>query len=65
VAARRRTVLTLEIDLDAEPMSGVLRDGEGHGSAFAGWMELALALELRLGEARGGEPPSASVQQAP
>jgi hypothetical protein len=65
VAARRRTVLTLEIDLDAEPMSGVLRDGEGRGSAFAGWMELALALELRLGEARGEEPPSASVQQAP
>jgi hypothetical protein len=65
VATPRRTVLTLEIDLDAEPLRGVLRDGDGRGSAFAGWMELTLALELRLGEARGDDPPPVPVRPAP
>lgn len=41
--------LTLEIDSDADPISGRLREGVGPGEQFVGWLGLARALERVLG----------------
>jgi hypothetical protein len=52
VTSPSRTRLTLELELDADPVRGVVHDARGGGDAFCGWMELARAIELRLEAAR-------------
>jgi len=52
----------LELDLDAEPIEGRLRDGD-EAFPFAGWLGLASALE-RLSSAATGRadgPPAAQT----
>jgi hypothetical protein len=44
--------LTIIVDLQAEPIAGILRDEDGHGEPFAGWMELTRAIERGLHAAR-------------
>ena len=41
-------VLTLEIDLDSDPISGRVSEGGAPGGQFVGWLGLARALELAL-----------------
>jgi hypothetical protein len=36
---------TLEIAVEGEPLRGVLTDSRGQGRPFAGWIELASAIE--------------------
>jgi hypothetical protein len=51
--------LTIEFDLRAEPIAGVVHDGGGHGQPFAGWMALTRTIELTLEAARlHGQSPS-------
>jgi hypothetical protein len=52
VAPTHLTQLTLEFDLDADPVGGTVRDGHGAGEAFSGWMSLTRAIELALAAAR-------------
>ena len=43
----------------ANPIAGVVRDSDGHGVPFAGWMELTRTIERTLEAARhatAGEP---------
>lgn len=52
--------LWLELDLDAEPIRGTLRQSGGPSSTFTGWLGLSAALErLRevpeAGKSRGGD----------
>lgn len=45
--------LTLVLDLRADPIAGVVLDGDGDGGEpFAGWMELTRAIERRRDAAR-------------
>ena len=46
-----RIVFQMEVEPNAEPISGLLRGG-GHEHAFVGWVGLAGALERILGAAR-------------
>lgn len=62
--ADAHTRLTLDLDTAADPVAGVLRDGNGHAVAFSGWMALARAIDLTLEAARGesdagAHPPAA------
>ena len=49
-----RLRLTLELDVNAEPVSGVVRVGAGHGDGerFSGWMGLTRTIELAIAAAR-------------
>ena len=47
-----RLLLTLEFDVNAEPVSGVVRVGDGDGERFSGWMGLTRTIELALAAAR-------------
>jgi hypothetical protein len=50
--------LTIDFDLGADPIAGLVRSGRGHVQSFAGWMALTRAIELALDAARlGGQPP--------
>jgi len=53
--------LTIDFDLQADPIAGVVHDDGGHGQPFAGWMALTRAIELTLDAARRAstddEPP--------
>jgi hypothetical protein len=53
--------LTIDFDLQADPIAGVVHDDGGHGQPFAGWMALTRTIELTLDAARraitGDEPP--------
>jgi hypothetical protein len=50
--------LTIDFDLRADPIAGVIRDDAGdRGAPFAGWMELTRAIERALDAAR--RPPKA------
>jgi hypothetical protein len=49
-----RRVLTLELDVAAEPLAGVIRDERGTSRPFKSWLGLASTLELALGR-RSGE----------
>jgi hypothetical protein len=60
MAADRHPCLTIEFDPNADPISGVLRDGAGGGARFVGWMALTRAIELAVEAAR-----HASVQDSP
>jgi hypothetical protein len=53
VLPHSRCRLILELDLDAEPIGGVLVDDRGQGQPFSGWMALTRTIELGLGAARG------------
>jgi hypothetical protein len=57
------TRLTIDFDLRADPIAGVIRDDAGDRSVpFAGWMELTRAIERALNAARrpaGAAPPKA------
>jgi hypothetical protein len=44
--------LTVEFDLGADPVSGVVRSGAGDGDPFCGWMALTRTIELALASAR-------------
>lgn len=51
-----RLELTLEIDLEAEPLHGYLRvPGDATAHEFVGWIELVHALGSVLGKS-GGDP---------
>jgi hypothetical protein len=51
-----RLELTLEIDLEAEPLHGYLRvPGDAAVYEFVGWIELVHALGTLLGKS-GGDP---------
>jgi hypothetical protein len=47
-----RLRLTLEFDVNTEPVSGIVRDGDGDGDGFSGWMDLTRTIELALAAAR-------------
>jgi hypothetical protein len=47
-----RLLLTLEFDVTAEPVRGRVRDGDGVGEWFSGWMGLTRTIELALAGAR-------------
>jgi hypothetical protein len=47
-----RARLTLEFDVDADPVAGVVRDAGGGGEPFVGWIALTRAIELALEAAR-------------
>ena len=49
--------LVLEVVLGAEPVRGVVRDGEWE-CGFYGWLELAAALEAALERGETGSAPS-------
>jgi len=53
----QRVQLSLEIDLAADPITGVLRHEHGADRPFAGWMALVRALELALDIERGETDP--------
>jgi hypothetical protein len=46
--SRRHTRLTVDIDLTADPIQGVLRHQRGPDKPFAGWIALIRVLELAL-----------------
>ena len=51
--------LSIVIDLQADPIAGVVCDNAGHGLPFAGWMELTRTIERAVDAARdanAGEP---------
>jgi hypothetical protein len=52
---------TLELDYDADPIAGRLLDEGGESRSFAGWLDLAAALEHFSNSAEPGtnhrEPP--------
>jgi hypothetical protein len=48
MTARRTREYTLELDIDADPITGRLRNGSGEACAFTGWLGLASALERQL-----------------
>ena len=54
---------TLELDYDADPIAGRLFDEGGESRSFAGWLDLAAALEHFSNSEEPGtgrrEPPSA------
>jgi hypothetical protein len=49
----KKHTLTLELDSQAEPISGEIREGEGPSRPFVGWLALAGALRRALGGASG------------
>lgn len=55
--SRHRVELLLELDIDADPIAGLVRHGNGAPRPFTGWLGLTAALEGVLGQtpqARGG-----------
>jgi len=53
---RPMVTVTLVLDPDAEPISGVARDEHGAERPFTGWLGLAKALELALDGFTAAEP---------
>jgi hypothetical protein len=64
-----RLLLTLEFDVNTEPVSGIVRDGDGDGDRFSGWMDLTRTIELALAAARyddatpSHKPPSVQAAE--
>lgn len=44
--------LSIDIDLQADPIAGVVHDNAGHGLPFAGWMELTRTIERAVAAAK-------------
>jgi hypothetical protein len=44
--------LELQVDLDQDPIAGLVHHGDLQGMPFSGWMELSRTIELSLDEAR-------------
>jgi hypothetical protein len=63
---RPRLLLTLEFDVNAEPMRGRVRDGDGDGDGdgewFSGWMGLTRTIELALAAAHGSDATTPAEQ---
>jgi hypothetical protein len=57
--------LTIDFDLQAEPIAGVVQGDDGHGQPFAGWMALTRAIELTLDAARRASTDHESRRQEP
>jgi hypothetical protein len=64
--------LTIDFDLQADPIAGVVHAGGGRGQPFAGWMALTRTIELTLDAARragqdnpAGPPSGASPEGEP
>jgi hypothetical protein len=58
------TQVTLEVDIDTDPIQGYLRDATGRREPFCGWFGLLSALHRarrELGES-GGERPAEEVR---
>lgn len=55
-----RTRLVLDIDLDTEPISGVVVDDDHDGEAFSGWIALTRTIEAALyaGRQARSRPPT-------
>jgi hypothetical protein len=53
----RVTTLHLQLNLDADPIAGLISAGAGEGTPFSGWIELARTIELSLDQARRALPP--------
>ena len=49
---RSHLCLTVEFELGADPVNGVVRSGAGEGDPFCGWMALTRTIELALTSAR-------------
>ena len=52
--------LRLELNLDADPIAGCLRDEDDQSRSFSGWIELTRVIELGLADARRAHPPPAA-----
>lgn len=50
--------LTIDFDLQADPIAGVVHDDGGHGEPFAGWMALTRTIERSLDAARRADRDS-------
>lgn len=50
--ARRIANLHLEVNLDADPIAGVMHGQIDGDRPFSGWMELTRAIEIALEQAR-------------
>jgi hypothetical protein len=64
------TRLTIDFDLRADPIAGVIHDDAGdRGAPFAGWMELTRAIERALNAARrpsdAGPLPAGPAESGP
>jgi hypothetical protein len=60
--------LSLEVALDASPVSGELTSEDGLRDSFSGWTELFALLEatlarVRAGSGRPGELPEPDIEQ--
>lgn len=44
--------LSIVVDLQADPIAGVVCDNAGHGLPFAGWMELTRTIERAVDAAK-------------
>jgi hypothetical protein len=56
-----RVQFTLAIDPVSEPITGAIRDAQGHSVEFSGWLGFAVALEELL----TAEPASNAAQRPP
>lgn len=58
----RRVLVTLEFDLDADPIAGVLQGAGGPNAPFAGWLGLTREIEVALESARDRDPQRAHAR---
>jgi hypothetical protein len=58
VTARSFAHLQLEVDLDADPIAGSVKDGDQTDMPFSGWMELTRTIELTVDQVRARRTPS-------
>jgi hypothetical protein len=58
VTARSFAHLQLEVDLDADPIAGSVKDGDRTDMQFSGWMELTRTIELSVDQVRARRIPS-------
>jgi hypothetical protein len=65
----RVATLRLELDLDADPIGGIVHRTGGRERSFSGWIELVRTIETELEEgrraaaARTGQPTPATRDQ--
>jgi hypothetical protein len=57
--------LILDLDLAADPISGIVRDAHGAAEPFAGWMALTRTIELSLDAARQRRPAATAAARPP